>query len=110
MVACGDYHTLVLTQAGEVFACGRGRHGETGNPLLPDSVRVPERVPSLHAMALVAAGDMFSSAVGADGQVWMWGNCRLGRLGYPHATPQTRTAAAPRSLGLAAFGGSPVVL
>jgi len=110
MVACGDYHTLVLTQAGEVFACGRGRHGETGNSLLPDIVRFPERVPGLHAMALVAAGDMFSGAVGVDGQVWMWGNCRHGRLGYPPAMPQTRTAPDPRSLGLAAFGSSPVVL
>jgi len=36
-VACGDHHTLVLTQAGEVFACGRGGHGETGNSLLPDN-------------------------------------------------------------------------
>jgi len=110
MVACGDYHTLVPTQAGEVFACGRGRHGETGNSLLPDIVRVPEHVPGLYAMALVDAGDMFSGAVGVDGQVWMWGNCRHGRLGYPPAMPQTRTAPEPRSLGLAAFGSSQVVL
>ena len=78
MVACGDYHTLVPTQAGEVFACGRGRHGETGNSLLPDIVRVPEHVPGLYAMALVDAGDMFSGAVGVDGQVWMWGKCGRG--------------------------------
>ena len=43
MVACGDHHTLVLTQAEEVFACGRGGHGETGNSLFPDIVRVPKR-------------------------------------------------------------------
>ena len=69
MVACGDHHTLVLTQAGEVFACGRGGHGETGNSLLPDIVRVPERVPGLYATTLVTAGDMYSGAVGVDGQV-----------------------------------------
>ena len=92
-----------------MFACGRGRHGETGNPLLPDSVRVPERVPSLHAMALVAAGDRFAGAVGVDGQVWMWGKCGRDRLGYPPATPQTFKASKPSSLGLAAFGGLPVV-
>jgi len=110
MVACGDHHTLVLTQAGEVFACGRGGHGETGNSLLPDIVSVPERVPGLHAMAMVTVGDMFSGAVGVDRQVWMWGKCGRGRLGYPPATPQTLTAAESRSLGLTAFGGLPVVL
>ena len=26
--ACGDHHTLVLMQGGEVFAIGRGGHGE----------------------------------------------------------------------------------
>ena len=82
-----------------------GGHGETGNSLLPDIVRVPERVPGLHAMALVAAGDMFSGAVGMDGQVWMWGKCGRGRLVYPPATPQTFKATEPRSLGLGAFGG-----
>ena len=60
IVACGDHHTLVLMQGGEVFACGRGGHGETGNSLLPsllpDIVRVPDRVPGLHAMALADAG------------------------------------------------------
>ena len=69
-------------QGGEVFACGRWGHGETGNSRLPsllyDIVRVPEHVPGLHAMALVSAGDMFSGAVGVDGQVWMWGKCGRG--------------------------------
>ena len=110
MVACGDHHTLVLMQAGEVFACDRGGRGETGNSLLPNIVRVPERMPGLHAMVLVTVGDMFSGAVGVDGQVWMWGNCGRGRLGYPPATPQTLTAAESRSLGLTAFGGLPVLL
>ena len=66
---------MVLTQAGEVFACGRGGHGQAGNSLLPDIVRVPEHVPGLHAMALVDAGVMFSGAVDVDGQVWIWGKC-----------------------------------
>jgi len=77
---------------------------------LHDIVRVPERVPGLHAMALADAGDMFSGAVDVDGQVWVWGKSGRGRLGYPPATPQTFKATESRSLGLAAFGGLPVVL
>ena len=68
------------------------------------------RARALHAMALADAGDMFSGAVDVDGQVWMWGKCGRGRLGYPPATAQTFKAAESRSLGLAAFGGLPVVL
>jgi len=110
MVACGDYHTLVLTRAGEVWACGRGRFGQTGNAQLPRNVYVPERVQGLPRVALVAAGDIFSGAVDEDGQVWMWGHCWNGRLGYLPAPANAVTAAAPTSLGLAAFAEAAVVL
>jgi len=100
MVACGDYHTLVLTRAGEVWACWHGREGQTGSAILRASVHVPERVAGLPAVTLVAAGDTFSSAVSQDGQVWLWGDCRAGRLGFPPVPPQARTSAVPTSLGL----------
>ena len=109
MVACGDYHTLVLTRAGEVWACGRGDMGQTGSPRLPNAVREPARVEGLPAVALVAAGSTFSGAVGKDGQVWMWGETRDGRLGYPPVLPLARRTAAPTSLGHAAFGHAHVV-
>ena len=31
MVACGDRHTLVLTEGGCVFTFGSGRHGQLGH-------------------------------------------------------------------------------
>jgi len=100
MVACGDFHTLVLTRAGEVWACGSARFGETGDPHVNHATRISVRVPGLPTVALVAAGDTHSGAVGVDGQVWMWGYTLLGRLGY--AAPQNaRTNPTPRSLGLA---------
>ena len=68
------------------------------------------RVAGLPAVALVAAGDTFSAAVGTDGQVWMWGNTVRGRLGYLQAVPHTMQEAAPRSLGLGAFGQEKAVL
>ena len=111
MVACGDYHTLVLTRAGEVWACGRGRQGQTGNPLFPEIVHSPERVPVLPAtVQLVAAGSQFSGAVDADGEVWMWGAAYNDKLGFEQEDPGWRNQIAePTKLGLAAFGGEPVV-
>jgi len=109
MVACGDYHTLVLTRAGEVWACGQGYDGQTGCPRLRGSTSPPQRVASLPAtMELVAAGSFFSGALGKDGQVWMWGFCRLCRLGFPLPSPALRAVAVPTALTLAAFGGEPV--
>jgi len=110
MVACGDYHTLVLTRAGEVWACGRGREGQTGNPHLPDIVHSPERVAGLPAaVQLVAAGTEFSGAVDADGQVWMWGRSSNNRLGFDQDMPGWHEISAPTGLGFAAFGGEKVV-
>jgi len=107
MVACGDHHTLVLTRTGEVWACGDGAYGETGSA---QAVRTPERVTGLPAgVVLVAANANFSGAVGADGQVWMWGACRWNQLGFPVVQPHLHRNPVPTGLGLAAFGGEPVV-
>jgi len=110
MVACGNHHTLVLTRTGEVWACGEGVYGQTGSPGLTESVYTPERVGGLPAgVVLVAANDRFSGALGADGQVWMWGACRWNQLGFPAVWPHLTSNPVPTNLGFAAFGGEPVV-
>jgi len=108
MVACGFSHTLVLTRGGQVWACGNGSRGQTGSLRLPARVLAPERVLGLPAMALVAAGRMHCSAVGMDGQVWMWG-CGV-HMGYLQAPAPAPARPTPMSLGLGAFAGARVVL
>ena len=110
MVACGERHTLVLTRAGEVWACGDAQYGATGRVGFETARRTPERVAGLPAgVVLVAANERFSGAVGADGQVWMWGACGRNQLGFPAAPPHLTRNPVPTPLGLAAFGGEPVV-
>lgn len=73
MVACGDAHTLVLTEAGEVWSLGSNSHGQlgTGMPSRASSMASAwqwraQRVPGLDEarVFMVAAGGEQSFAVG----------------------------------------------
>jgi len=88
MVACGHNHTLVLTACGRVFSCGCGGcgqlgHGDTSDQLLLMLVAA-ERLEESQ-IVMVAAGEMHSVALGADGGVWTWGAGYNGRLGHNDA-------------------------
>ena len=76
MAACGDGHTLVVTQEGALWACGYGLNGQLG---LNDvaSRLVFERVGSGAfggaRVVAAAAGEAHSAAVTEDGAMWTWG-------------------------------------
>ena len=69
-VACGPYHTLVVTEAGELWAYGQGAQGRLGINDEQDRL-VPTRVDPLHfshaPISAIAAGDYHSAAVKAGG-------------------------------------------
>ena len=73
MVACGGFHTLVVTRAGLLFAFGRGAHGQLG---LGDRTHrdVPVEVgPGRFGVAIIvyaAAGTALSGVVTSGGGVW----------------------------------------
>jgi len=79
-VSCGDYHTIVLTEMGQLYAFGSGGNGELGtgkdhNEGLPVLVRLP--VPVL----MVACGSQHTVAILENGEVYSWGRCASGQLG-----------------------------
>lgn len=81
-VACGDTHTLVCTDAGELFTFGRNQNGQLGLGDTAD-VLAPRRVADLAGVRVtgVAGGAEHSVVSTADGEVHAFGWGRYGNLG-----------------------------
>ncbi len=81
-VACGSNHTLAATADGQLFSCGRGRHGQLGLGYFHDGGPLT-RCDALRDMHVinVAAGGQHSVCITDDGRVWSWGDFRKGQLG-----------------------------
>ncbi len=73
-VACGDYHTIALSEKGEVYTCGSGGLGQLGLDQEIDSI-TPKRVDALqdHVVIEVEAGGSTSVAITEKGQLFVWG-------------------------------------
>ncbi|CAK0786715.1 hypothetical protein CVIRNUC_009929 [Coccomyxa viridis] len=83
-VAAGGSHTLAICETGELWACGRGRHGQLGFGSFED-VTTMRPIASLRGVRIVAAaaGEKHSLALATHGAVYSWGCGRHGQLGVP---------------------------
>lgn len=81
-VATGAYHTLVLTDVGDLYTTGLNDNGQLGHGDV-QSRKVPTLVTSLqeHNISSVAAGDYASYAITDAGEVYSWGNNGYQQLG-----------------------------
>lgn len=84
-IACGEYHSLALTQALDLYSWGRGFEGQLG---LSTTTQVeiaakPTFVTFFNRLKVknVAAGSYFSLAITQEGELYGWGEARLGQLG-----------------------------
>ncbi|KAK9805565.1 hypothetical protein WJX72_005277 [[Myrmecia] bisecta] len=82
-VAAGANHTLAISERGELWSCGRGRHGQLGLGHFHDE-GVLLRIDRLIGQRIVsaAAGKAHSLALASDGSLWTWGDGRHGQLGH----------------------------
>jgi len=93
--ACGDVHTLALTDVGHVYSFGGGSYGQLGvkdvgaMPVDADNcpyMPTPQRVTGLDNCRLegivrLACGDSHSLTVDRDGRLFCWGANSCGQLG-----------------------------
>jgi alpha-tubulin suppressor-like RCC1 family protein len=79
-VAAGSYHSLALTNTGQVYAWGYNSNGQLGlgNTTLQPT---PTLIPGLADIVGIAAGDTHSLAWTATGVLYAWGANGNGRLG-----------------------------
>nr|KAF6294990.1 hypothetical protein mMyoMyo1_000128 [Myotis myotis] len=81
-VDLGTAHSAAVTASGDCYTFGSNQHGQLGTNARRVS-RAPCQVQGLQGIkiAMVACGDAFTVAIGAEGEVYSWGKGARGRLG-----------------------------
>ncbi|XP_045343861.1 serine/threonine-protein kinase Nek8 isoform X3 [Leopardus geoffroyi] len=81
-VDLGTAHSAAVTASGDCYTFGSNQHGQLGTNARRVS-RAPCQVRGLQNIktAMVACGDAFTVAIGAEGEVYSWGKGARGRLG-----------------------------
>jgi alpha-tubulin suppressor-like RCC1 family protein len=72
-VAAGGRHTVAAKADGTAWAWGYNAFGQVGDGTYNNSRLTPVQVVGLADVTMVAAGDVYTVAVKADGTVWAWG-------------------------------------
>ncbi|XP_055818492.1 uncharacterized protein LOC129887419 [Solanum dulcamara] len=93
-VVAAKHHTVIATEAGEVFTWGSNREGQLGYTSV-DTQPTPRRVSSLRSKVVaLAAANKHTVVVSDLGEVFTWGCNKEGQLGY--GTSNSASNYAPR--------------
>jgi alpha-tubulin suppressor-like RCC1 family protein len=81
-ISCGDSHSLVLTNYGEVYAWGANDWGQIGNGCNSDQL-IPIKVKGFNneGVVMISCGYWHSMALTECGHVYSWGYNYYGQLG-----------------------------
>jgi alpha-tubulin suppressor-like RCC1 family protein len=109
-IAAGGFHSLALTESGEVYAWGWNEYGQLGLGDTEDRL-TPTKVEGLPRVKAVAAGYDHFLALTESGEVYACGDNVYGQLGLGDTenrlTP-TKVEGLPKVKAIAAGGISPV--
>jgi alpha-tubulin suppressor-like RCC1 family protein len=113
-VSAGQYHSLVLTSSGQVFAFGLNSHGELGNTN-GNNTQNANPTPALVTLpgatgppAQVAAGTGFSLVLTSTGQLYTFGENSNGQLGNSDHIGTSTANPSPSLIALPGATGAPV--
>lgn len=81
-IAVGEYHSIALGEDGNIYSWGRNLTGQLGtgdtvNRYIPTIINLPNNVKPIS----ISVGASHSSALGDDGQLYLWGSSGLGQMG-----------------------------
>ena len=84
-IACGEYHTLAITQSMNIYSWGRRFEGQLGIAVEDkiEAVSKPTFIPFFNKIEVkyIAAGHYSSFCISQEGDLYGWGEARLGQLG-----------------------------
>ena len=86
-IACGSWHSLVLSEFGDVYSFGWNEHGQLGQSpdlpvvAIPTLIELPPEDEEDMNFISIACGERHSAAVSEAGCVYTWGWNRYGQLG-----------------------------
>eukprot|EP01103_Thecamoeba_quadrilineata_P018925 TRINITY_DN7469_c0_g1_i1.p1 TRINITY_DN7469_c0_g1~~TRINITY_DN7469_c0_g1_i1.p1 ORF type:complete len:796 (+),score=82.08 TRINITY_DN7469_c0_g1_i1:63-2390(+) len=81
-ISCGQNHTLVLNDKGEVYSWGSGVFGQLGHGRPQDSIK-PYRIETFTNTKInqISCGHFHSVCLTEKGMVYVWGSSEYGQLG-----------------------------
>ncbi|XP_075971785.1 HECT and RLD domain containing E3 ubiquitin ligase 4 isoform X2 [Anticarsia gemmatalis] len=84
-IACGAYHSIALTNNGDLFSWGANSYGQCGLGTMSNKEMIPQPITSLLGVpiALIACGSNHTFALSKSGAVFGWGKNSHGQLGLP---------------------------
>lgn len=87
VVACGGFHTAVLTDDGRVYSFGDGRYGQLGNLARKHNMHsTPHLVDWLVSFKVsitnISCGQYHTAAISNQGKLFTWGSGKWGQLGH----------------------------
>ncbi|CAH2105537.1 unnamed protein product [Euphydryas editha] len=82
-IACGSYHSIALTNNGELYTWGANTHGQCGLGTKSNKETTPQQITSLLGIpiAMIACGSNHTFALSKSGAVFGWGRNMYGQLG-----------------------------
>lgn len=83
-IAAGAYHSMLISQTGQVWTWGRNGNGQLGNGTITNSYTpvLCSAVTDWNSLIFISAGKNHSLALKSDGSLWSWGYNTYGQLGH----------------------------
>lgn len=100
-VACGNSHTIALTEAGDVYSWGHGKQGALGHGGDNDEP-TPKKIAGLKDIIKVDCGSEYTMALDKRGKLFAFGQNGYGQLGV---VGKTTKVTEPKQIVLSAANG-----